>query len=102
MIKGFADTHNHQFAQWAFGGKMFWGNAYGDPAVELRHCDPSHGPGGRADLLGNAVRTLTLGLPFTGTLGHKVGGWPEFDGWPRWDSLTHQAVFEDWLRRAVD
>ena len=32
-----------------------------------------------------------------GRLGHKVGGDPEFDGWPRWDSVTHQSVYEDWL-----
>jgi hypothetical protein len=34
--------------------------------------------------------------------GHLVGGYPQFDGWPRWDSVTHQSVYEDWLRRAVD
>lgn len=25
-----------------------------------------------------------------------------FDGWPRWDSVTHQAIYEDWLHRAVE
>src|SRR4051812_14109456 len=35
-------------------------------------------------------------------IGHLVGGWPQFDGWPRWDSMSHQTVQEDWLRRAVD
>src|SRR5438552_18958746 len=35
-------------------------------------------------------------------MGHKVGGYPAFDGWPRWDSVTHQAVYEDWLHRAVE
>jgi hypothetical protein len=30
---------------------------------------------------------------------HHVGGFPEFDGWPRWDSVTHQAVHIDWLQR---
>src|SRR5262249_20116363 len=32
--------------------------------------------------------------------GHAVGGFPEFDGWPRWDSFTHQQYYEDWLLRA--
>src|SRR4051812_48410989 len=35
-------------------------------------------------------------------IGHLVGGWPQFDGWPRWDSMSHQTVHEDWLKRAVD
>ena len=38
-----------------------------------------------------------LGSP---RLGHLVGGHPEFNGWPRWDSFTHQSVYEDWLGRA--
>jgi len=38
------------------------------------------------------------GYPFG--IGHHVGGWPQFDGWPRWDSITHQTVHVDWLQRA--
>ncbi len=34
------------------------------------------------------------------TPGHLVGGFPEFDGWPRWNICTHQAMYEDWLLRA--
>lgn len=38
------------------------------------------------------------GYPFG--FGHKVGGYPEFDGWPRFDNVTHQVVHRDWLERA--
>jgi microsomal dipeptidase-like Zn-dependent dipeptidase len=48
-----------------------------------------HGPGGLRDL---------LHLPS----GHAVGGFPEFDGWPRWNILSGQQVYVDWLKRAHD
>jgi microsomal dipeptidase-like Zn-dependent dipeptidase len=34
-------------------------------------------------------------------VGHHVGGAPQFDGWPRWNSYTHQQVYVDWVHRAV-
>jgi microsomal dipeptidase-like Zn-dependent dipeptidase len=106
-IQGFADLHNHQFANLAFGGKAFVGAAFGPIEEALAHCDygagnslltPNwvHGPGGIRDMLGT-IRGITSGI---GGIGHLVGGYPEFDGWPRWNSLTHQSVYQDWLHRA--
>lgn len=135
-IKGFADLHNHQFANLGFGGKAFVGAAFGPIEQALPHCDygpgdwvhPNwvHGPGGERDFLGNvrgilsgtsgsatgavigAVLGSLTGTPVgtvigaaIGGSGHLVGGHPEFDGWPRWNSLTHQAVYQDWLFRAL-
>src|SRR5215210_3412933 len=98
-MKGFADLHNHQFANLGFGGKIFHGHAFGRIEDALPHCHPVHGPGGTLDIIGNAAFKAT----YSGYgLGHLVGGYPEFDGWPRWDSVTHQAVYEDWLYRAVE
>jgi microsomal dipeptidase-like Zn-dependent dipeptidase len=51
------------------------------------------------DLVG-FVMAQSYGHGGTG-IGHKVGGHPQYDGWPRWDSVTHQAMYEDWLFRAV-
>src|SRR5215218_2501604 len=115
-MKGFADIHNHQFAYLGFGGRAFHGAAYGDPADALPWCDcipgvgpcipgvgpriPIHGPGGSSDTLGNIIRNQ-YGGSLLGLFGHKVGGYPQFDGWPRWDSVSHQSMFEDWLLRAV-
>ena len=62
--------------------------------VDIFHaCDgfAVHGAGGIGDIV-NAFST--------GSLGHTVGGYPEFDGWPRYDNVTSQAVYYDWLRRA--
>ena len=142
-IKGFADLHNHQFANQAFGGKAFVGAAFGPIEQALPHCDygpgdflhPNwvHGPGGERDILGNLRGLMTRGLrdesgaaigaviggllglglggvgigvgaglgAAIGGGGHLVGGNPEFDGWPRWNNLTHQSVYQDWLFRAL-
>lgn len=95
---GMADLHNHQFANLGFGGTFFHGEAFnagGGVAAALPHCGARtrHGPAGVADNVGNILR---------GKFGHLVGGFPEFDGWPRWDTVNHQQVYVDWLKRAVD
>lgn len=99
-IRGFADLHNHQFANLGFGGLAFAGAPFGPIEQALRHCDDLqiHGPNGALDILGN-VRNLIDGVA---GLSHRVGGYPEFDGWPRWNNLTHQSVYQDWLKRALD
>ncbi len=115
-IWGFADTHNHQFAYLGFGGKFVAGEVF-DPSPDgikaaLQWCDcfgthgplclpeaPTqiHGPGGIGDHLGDL---LTGGLGIKNSVGHCVGGYPQFDGWPRWDSVTHQQNYYQWLKRA--
>jgi len=52
-----------------------------------------HGAGGVRDL----INTL-----LSGSLGHLVGGNPEFNGWPRWNNYTGQQVYYEWLKRAHD
>ncbi len=89
---GFADLHAHLMANFAFGGRAFWGKVY-DPdhssaeAMEnaLASCEPIHG--GLMDL--------------NPEFGHPAGGgWPDFDIWPRFTTLVHQQVYIDWLYRA--
>lgn len=118
-IVGYADLHSHMFAYLGFGGgpqsypmgRHFFGKAFGQIDQSLPHCDgykdangvqrDIHGPGGTGDLANYIMQAAQLGqLP--ANTGHKVGGYPEFDGWPRWNSFTHQAYFEDWLKRAHD
>ena len=105
-MKGFADIHNHQFSYLGFGGMAFHGRAWGPLDEALPWCDfdrrvhpplPIHGPGGAGDIVGNIMKSMYGG----GLIGHRVGGYPEFDGWPRWDSVTHQSMHEEWLYRAL-
>jgi microsomal dipeptidase-like Zn-dependent dipeptidase len=50
-----------------------------------------HGAGGLNDL---------LNLFLSGNIGHPVGGFPQFDGWPRWNNYTGQQMYVDWLERS--
>jgi hypothetical protein len=100
MVQGFADIHNHQFAYLGFGGLAFHGEAYGEIHKALSWCDyvqdsfppiAIHGPAGTLDFIGNMIKGIYSG---NFAPGHHVGGDPAFDGWPRWDSVTHQSVYE--------
>src|SRR5687767_11515542 len=92
-IWGIADTHNHQFSNLGFGGAMFWGKPHDPNGIEhaLGWCNGVHGIGGLGDLVG-----IALGQG----VGHAVGGHEAFDGWPRWNTYTHQQVYHEWLERA--
>lgn len=50
-----------------------------------------HGPGGIFDLLNTFL---------SGSVGHLVGGYPQFDGYPRWNTYTGQQMYYRWLERA--
>ena len=84
-IHGIADLHAHLMSHEGFGRALFFGEPRGAHSRSLPHCD--HGPGGLS-LNPEAV--------------HLVGGYPEFDGWPRFTTLVHQQAHVDWLRRAFD
>lgn len=98
-IKGFADLHTHQFGHLGFGGWAIAGEAHGPAATALQWCDrqQQHGAGGKNDIIGNLVRSMLTG---ESSVGHVVGGYPKFDGWPAATALTHQMMWEEWLRRA--
>jgi hypothetical protein len=84
-VWGFADTHGHPMSQLAFGGKLMAGSVTGPMHEALRWCNDPHGNGG------------SLNNPETF---HLNGGYPEFDGWPRFTSLVHQQMYIDWIKRA--
>ncbi|MEV6598683.1 membrane dipeptidase [Actinoplanes sp. NPDC051346] len=90
---GLADTHVHFRAELGFGGRAIFGSAVpvrrgGGPASALPHCTAAHGPWGL--------------LPTLDGIGHRVGGFPQFDGWPLHRTQGHQQAYVDWIRRAVD
>ena len=111
ILKGFTDLHCHLMAHLGFGGKLFWGQPDGVPDKALGWCTPFHGLGGT----GFQIAVPSFLQPFItpgefnlfinmveGSFGHLVGGYPEFDGWPKFTSRTHQQMYIDWLKRAYD
>jgi len=50
-----------------------------------------HGPLGIRDL---------INLALSENFGHSVAGYPQFDGYPRWNTYTGQQMYYKWLERA--
>ncbi|HEX6822503.1 MAG TPA: membrane dipeptidase [Candidatus Sulfotelmatobacter sp.] len=126
-VWGFADTHTHPFVDRAFGGRLFWGRAFGAMNTALADCGNAHPTqtlsagtvlagialGG---LIGPAVAValpvagpvLTVGLSGLGVHGFQdiqeihpgPKGAPTFQDWPRFDTKIHQLMYESWLYRA--
>src|SRR5215218_3129121 len=83
-VWGFADLHAHPMSHLGFGGRLIWGLPDGPIDQALAWCIPAHGPGGTGLFAGN--NPLAAGLVAFiegGGPGHLVGGYPQFDGWPR-------------------
>jgi microsomal dipeptidase-like Zn-dependent dipeptidase len=108
-ISGIADIHNHLFTNEGIGGRVLWGkpfHKYG-VAAALQNCTRFHGLLGVLDLPSKPVDEELLhlndGWPHfdrDGPSGKDVFGLPIPDGWPRWDSITHQQEYYRWLERA--
>jgi microsomal dipeptidase-like Zn-dependent dipeptidase len=113
-VWGFADLHAHPVSHLGFGGNLFWGRPDGPIDDALGWCTSMHGAGGTGLFTSHAAKPLgsllvgfvegqpnvmPAGLP---GYGHLVGGYPQFDGWPRFSSLIHQKMYIDWIRRAYE
>lgn len=99
-VWGLADVHAHPVSHLAFGGRLLWGRPDGAIQEALRWCTDGHGPGGTGLASGlGIIGALTVSF-IEGGPGHLVGGYPEFDGWPRFTSMIHQKMYVEWVRRA--
>jgi microsomal dipeptidase-like Zn-dependent dipeptidase len=103
-VWGFADIHSHPMAHLAFGSIIFWGELDGPIATALPWCTPAHGQGGTGigTSEGNVLMAFFESTGYGSGIGHLVGGYPQFDGWPRFTTLVHQQMYIDWIRRAYD
>lgn len=94
-VKGFVDAHVHLTAFEFLGGRFHCGrpwSRYG-AADALRDC-ADHGTDGTFAIAENLLSAGSL----TGT--HSNKGWPDFTGWPRHDSLTHEGTYWKGIERA--
>jgi microsomal dipeptidase-like Zn-dependent dipeptidase len=101
-VWGFADLHAHPLAHLGFGGRLLWGEPDGPIDRALAWCDTLHGPGGTGLFVGRDLLSAGMIAFIEGQPGHLVGGYPEFDGWPRFTTLVHQKMHIDWVRRAFE
>ncbi len=109
-VKGLADLHVHQFANLAFGGRLYWGQHDGPAKTAL--APEVLNPKLSADL-GDIKITLNgldanaamkLAKPDADDEGFvQLGGegHPSYKDWPHHADRSHQQVYIDWLHEAV-
>jgi microsomal dipeptidase-like Zn-dependent dipeptidase len=92
-VRGLLDAHNHVFANEGFGGKMICGKVFDPAGIEKALSDCSeHYPNGVGAIFEHATG---------GDDGfHDPVGYPTFNHWPKYDSLSHQQNYYAWMERA--
>ena len=102
-IRAFAELHCHPMSHLAFGGRLLWGKPDGEISKALGWCNRFHGPAGSGLNVVSGAYTLEplIGVGIEG-FGHRIGGYPEFDGWPKFTSKIHQQMYIDWIERAYE
>lgn len=108
-LSGYVDMHTHPVAQFGFGEQLFFGHNDGDPAKALGSCNcvhnfvvpPFDGSCGEQNMFRNQLVDKTdqaNGAP----VHQKLAGYPNFNEWPKHNSILHQQMWVDWIRRARD
>ena len=94
-VRGLLEGHLHAMAFEFLGGRVRCGKPWDEGGISKALVDcPDHAGNGAGAVLENILST---GSPL-GT--HDNSGWPNFKGWPRHDSLTHEQVYYRWLERS--
>jgi microsomal dipeptidase-like Zn-dependent dipeptidase len=94
-VTGLVEGHMHGMAFEFLGGKAHCGepwDRFGAPYA-LRDCPDHETGGGCAAVLENVL----YGNP---ARCHDPVGWPTFNDWPAYNSLTHEQSYWRWLERA--
>lgn len=93
-IYGFVDAHAHISAYEFIGGRINYGDPFHKFGVDhaLEDCSENHGEDGRLGL----VEIVTSGTAPE----HATRGWPDFEFWPRHNSLQHHQSYYKWIERA--
>jgi microsomal dipeptidase-like Zn-dependent dipeptidase len=124
QLSGWADLHTHPMINLAFGGKLVHGGVDegsllpqdlsckgATRATSMAHAlgedRPSHGGHNFANFpCGDEFRKMFIGRFQQGndalvTSGFALG-YPDFLDWPKWNDITHQKMWYEWIRRARD
>jgi microsomal dipeptidase-like Zn-dependent dipeptidase len=92
-VRGLLEGHIHGMAFEFLGGSAHCGrpwHEYGAPFA-LVDCSDHSATSGCGAVLETAL---------SGSTCHDPSGWPEFEGWPTHDQLTHEQTYYRWLERA--
>jgi microsomal dipeptidase-like Zn-dependent dipeptidase len=123
-LRGFADLHAHPMVNLGFGGKLVHGgvdigslltidaqckhNVRANGIAEaLDRDNGTHGGTGWfgadnpcGDNLRQAIIDAFQEQNHADVTPDNAVGFPSFKDWPRWDDITHQKMWVDWIRRS--
>ncbi len=124
LLSGWADLHTHPMVNLAFGGKLVQG---GVDVGSLLPADASCNKGVRATTMAQALGddrpthggwnalNFQCGDEIRKLLHEKfqegnnalvtpgaATGYPDFIQWPKWNDITHQKMWFEWVKRARD
>ncbi len=120
-LKGFVDLHTHPLSNLAFGGKLIYGGVDvgallpADPNCNhnvratsmqqaLGHDNSTHGGWGMDNTCGDSIRSQVIHAlqqaKDAADPPDDAYGAPDFKDWPRWNDITHQKMWVDWIYRA--
>ncbi len=57
---------------------------------------------GGGEVMGEFIGAIPGTTSDTGEHTDRTGGFPDYEGWPRWDAIAHQQVWHQHLRQAYD
>jgi hypothetical protein len=124
LLTGWVDLHTHPMINLAFAGKLVHGGVDegsllpqdlsckgATRATSMAHAlgedRPSHGGWNAFNFpCGDEFRKLLLGQFQQGNhalvTNNPGRGYPDFLDWPKWNDITHQKMWYEWIRRARD
>lgn len=112
-LSGWADLHTHPMSNLAFAGRVFRGGPDGTALMGVdSRCRQLVNANGVTEALGpdnscnDLIRKSILGKIANGDgvapTGDNSAGAPQFADWPKWNDISHQKMWFEWLRRARD
>ena len=109
-LSGFVDMHTHPVSQLGFGEQLFFGDNDGSIDIALGSCNCVHnfvalpfaGSCGSQNLYRNQMVDSIDGANLISPAHMKVAGFPDFDQWPKYNSILHQQMWIDWIKRAKE
>lgn len=122
-LRGFADLHTHPMINLSVGGKLVHGgtdigsllpaDSKCQAKVRAKSIDQAlgmdnstHGGWGLDNGCGDDIRKAVIDnfqeQNHAVVTPDKATGYPDFKDWPKWNDITHQKMWVDWLRRAYD
>lgn len=123
-LRGFADLHTHPMVNLGFGGKLIHGapdvgsllpaDSKCQPKVRAKNMEhalgtdnSTHGGHGAFDnTCGDNIRKAVIDTFQEQKKAVVTPDWakgaPSFTDYPKWNDITHQKMWVDWIRRAYD